>query len=263
MTLALCGVVLTSRHLEGVLSSCSDLMKLNIEFSELPSKLQLTGTVIDVVILDCDGGKEIDLHAAYLRTLEYKIRNDYSYIFGDHARDLPNQVKSLTLEFIPDQDDFPIANPTEIKTFRKLTILRLVPVTSHGILQIFELSKLLGDFPLLQSLTFAVFKVASLMERTRSRRPPPSLKEMDRESPPRASRIVLDGHQWSRNIGHFTKSEVSCPTDLGRHETGHRILREPHVAHKHYGSTTPINHSTVPPQTLWNLPHVLAQFPSM
>ncbi|PHT30865.1 hypothetical protein CQW23_27202 [Capsicum baccatum] len=126
-TLALRGVVLTSGHLEGVVSSCSNLKRLSIDCSELPSKLQLTGTVIDVVILDCDGGKEIDLHAAYLRTLECKIRNDvtfffsfvpmlenvmvsrsfrpfkYSYIFGDHARDLPNQVKSLTLEFLPDQ----------------------------------------------------------------------------------------------------------------------------------------------------------------
>ncbi|PHT29858.1 hypothetical protein CQW23_30552 [Capsicum baccatum] len=197
-------VVLTSGHLEGVLSSCSNLKKLNIECSELPSKLQFTGTVIDVVILECDGGKEIDLHAACLRTLVCKIKNDvtfffsfvpmlknvmvshcfqlfkYSYIFGDHTRDLPNQVKSLTLEFIPDQDDFPIANPTEMKTFRKLTNLRLIPVTSHGILQIFELSRLLGDFPLLQSLTFAVFKVVSVIEITRSRRPPPSLKGHNR-----------------------------------------------------------------------------------
>ncbi|PHT29863.1 hypothetical protein CQW23_30557 [Capsicum baccatum] len=172
-TLALRSVVLTSGHLEGVLSSCSNLKKLNIECSELPSKLQLTGTVIDVLILECDGGKEIDLHAACLRTL-------YSYIFGDHARDLPNQFKSLTLQFFADQDDFPIANPTEMKTFRKLTNLRLIPVTSHGILQIFELSRLLGDFPLLQSLTFAVFKVVSVMEITRSRRPPPSLKGHNR-----------------------------------------------------------------------------------
>ncbi|KAM3320564.1 hypothetical protein P3S67_007765 [Capsicum chacoense] len=38
-TLALRSVVLTSGHLEGVLSSCSNLKKLNIECSELPSKL--------------------------------------------------------------------------------------------------------------------------------------------------------------------------------------------------------------------------------
>ncbi|KAM3201652.1 F-box/FBD/LRR-repeat protein [Capsicum annuum] len=203
-TLVLCSVVLTSGHLEGVLSSCSNLKKLTIDISELPSKLQLTGTVIDVLILECVGVKEIDLHAACLRTLVCKINNDvtfffsfvpmlenvmvsrcfqlfkYSYIFGDRARDLPNQVKSLTLQFFADQDSFPIANPTEMKTFRKLTNLRLIPLTSHGILQIFELSRLLGDFPLLQSLTFAVFKVVSLTERTRSRRPPPSLKGHNR-----------------------------------------------------------------------------------
>ncbi|PHT29861.1 hypothetical protein CQW23_30555 [Capsicum baccatum] len=204
MTLVLRGVVLTSGHLEVILSSCSNLKKLTIDISELPSKLQLTGTVTDVVILECVGVKEIDLHAACLRTLVCNIKNDvtfffsfvpmlenvmvsrcfqlfkYSYIFGDHARDLPNQVKSLTLQIFADQDYFPIANPTEMKTFRKLTNLRLIPVTSHGILQTFELSRLLGDFPLLQSLTFAVFKVVSVMERTRSRRPPPSLKGHNR-----------------------------------------------------------------------------------
>ncbi|KAM3201657.1 hypothetical protein P3L10_034020 [Capsicum annuum] len=203
-TLVLRSVVLTSGRLEVILSSCSNLKKLTIDISELPSKLQLTGTVIDVVIMECVGVKEIDLHAACLRTLVCKIKNDvtfffsfvpmlenvmvsrcfqlfkYSYIFGDHARDLPNQVKSLTLQFFADQDYLPIANPTEMKTFRKLTNLRLIPVTSHGILQIFELSRLLGDFPLLQSLTFAVFKVVSVMERTRSRRPPPSLKGHNR-----------------------------------------------------------------------------------
>ncbi|PHU13209.1 hypothetical protein BC332_20139 [Capsicum chinense] len=72
-TLVLCSVVLTSGHLEGVLSSYSNLKKLTIDISELPSKLQLTGTVIDVVILECVGVKEIDLHAACLRTLVFKV----------------------------------------------------------------------------------------------------------------------------------------------------------------------------------------------
>ncbi|PHT30861.1 hypothetical protein CQW23_27198 [Capsicum baccatum] len=204
MTLVLRGVVLTSGHLEVILSSCSNLKKLTIDISELPSKLQLTGTVIDVVILECVGVKDIDLHAACLRTLECKIRNDvtfffsfvpmlenvmvfrcfsrlkYSYIFGDHARDLPTQ------------NYFPIANPTEMKTFRKLTNLRLILMTSHGILQIFELSRLLGDFPLLQSLTFmyvdliltvislSCLKLIRLMEMRGSRRPLPCLKGHNR-----------------------------------------------------------------------------------
>ncbi|PHU13212.1 Pentatricopeptide repeat-containing protein, chloroplastic [Capsicum chinense] len=242
-TLALRSVVLTSGHLEGILSSCSNLKKLNIEFSELPSKLQLTGTVIDVVILECDGGKEIDLHAAYLRTLECKIRNDVtfffkfapmlenvmvcrcfgrlknSYIFGDHARDLPSRVKSLTLEFFPDQDDFPIANPTEMKTFRKLTNLRLIPVTSHGILQIFELSRLLGDFPLLQSLTFAVFKVASLMERTRSRRPPPSLKGHNR-----LKEVIYYGFDGSEIEMEFVVYVLKCAIVLEQVFLSPRVL---------------------------------------
>ncbi|KAM3283583.1 F-box/FBD/LRR-repeat protein [Capsicum chacoense] len=218
-------------------------VKLNIEFSELPSKLKLTGTVIDVVILECDGGKEIDLHAAYLRTLECKIRNDVtfffkfapmlenvmvcrcfgrlknSYIFGDHARDLPSRVKSLMLEFFPDQDDFPIANPTEMKTFRKLTNLRLVPVTSHGILQIFELSRLLGDFPLLQSLTFAVFKVASLMERTRSRRPPPSLKGHNR-----LKEVIYYGFDGSEIEMEFVVYVLKCAIVLEQVFLSPRVL---------------------------------------
>ncbi|PHT97386.1 hypothetical protein BC332_33690 [Capsicum chinense] len=156
MTLVLRGVVLTSGHLEVILSSCSNLKKLTIDISELPSKLQLTGTVIDVVILECVGVKEIDLHAACLRTLVCKIKNDvtfffsfvpmlenvmvsrcfqlfkYSYIFGDHARDLPNQVKSLTLQFFADQDRFVHMNLRMFQVIKNTTRDRNIALSCCG-----------------------------------------------------------------------------------------------------------------------------------
>ncbi|PHU20920.1 hypothetical protein BC332_12071 [Capsicum chinense] len=134
MTVALRGVTLTSGHLEGILSSCSNLKKLTIE----DSKLRLAGTVTTVVILECVGGKEIDLRAAYLRR------------FACY---------------------FPIENPTEMKMFRNLRKLSLILASSHAILEIFELSRLLGDFPLLQYLSFVVSKTSRI---TGSTRPPPS-----------------------------------------------------------------------------------------
>ncbi|PHT51174.1 hypothetical protein CQW23_10921 [Capsicum baccatum] len=81
MTVGLRGVTLTSGHLEGILSSCSNLKKLTIEDSKLPYKLRLAGTVTTVVILECVGGKGIDLRAAYLRPLECKIKNDMRFFF--------------------------------------------------------------------------------------------------------------------------------------------------------------------------------------
>ncbi|KAF3631186.1 hypothetical protein FXO37_28107 [Capsicum annuum] len=74
MTVALRGVTLTSGHLEGILSSCSNLKKLTIEDSKLPYKLRLAGTVTTVVILECVGGKEIDLPAAYLRRFAWSAK---------------------------------------------------------------------------------------------------------------------------------------------------------------------------------------------
>ncbi|KAF3616517.1 hypothetical protein FXO38_34475 [Capsicum annuum] len=194
MTLTLGGVVLNSGHLEGILSSCSNLKKLTIVGCNLPYKLRLSGTVMDVVIWECVGGKEIDLHAAHLRILEYKINNNvrfffsfvpvlenvmvwrdlrhsYSYEFGDRARDLPDQVKSLTLQFIPDQIYPSFENPTEMQMFRNLRSLILKLVSSLAIVELFDLSRLLGDFPLLQSLTFVVIKLPITRER---RRNPPS-----------------------------------------------------------------------------------------
>ncbi|KAM3341885.1 hypothetical protein P3S68_026851 [Capsicum galapagoense] len=138
MTVALRGITLTNGHLEGILSSCSNLKKLTIEDSKLPYKLRLAGTVTTVVILECVGGKEIDLRAAYLRR------------FACY---------------------FPIENPTEMKMFRNLRKLSLILASSHAILEIFELSRLLGDFPLLQYFSFVVSKTSRIRGSTR---PPPS-----------------------------------------------------------------------------------------
>ncbi|KAM3266802.1 hypothetical protein P3L10_003797 [Capsicum annuum] len=150
-----------------------------------------------VVIWECAGGKEIDLHAAHLHMLECKINNNvrffssfvpvlenvmvwrdfqhsYSYVFGDCARDLPGRVKSLTLQFTPDQIYPSFENPTEMQMFRNLRNLSLKLVTSLAIVEIFELSRLLGDFPLLQSLTFVVIKLPVTREIRRRRSPSPT-----------------------------------------------------------------------------------------
>ncbi|KAM3328167.1 hypothetical protein P3S68_033629 [Capsicum galapagoense] len=68
------------------------------------------------------------------------LRNSYSYVFGDCARDLPDQVKSLTLQFAPDQIYPSFENPTEMQTFRNLRNLSLKLVTSLAIVEIFDLS---------------------------------------------------------------------------------------------------------------------------
>ncbi|PHT99504.1 hypothetical protein BC332_29292 [Capsicum chinense] len=182
ITLTLNAVVLTSGHLEGILSSCSNLQRLTIVCCKLPYKLRLTGTLMVVVIWDCIGVKEIDLHAAHLRMLEYKIYNkvrfffsfvpvlenvmvwgnlrysSYSYVFGDCARDLPDQVKSLTLQFTPDQIYPSFENPTEMQMFRNLRNLSLKLVTRLAIVEIL----------------FALYQVIELPTTRERRRPPPS-----------------------------------------------------------------------------------------
>ncbi|XP_047258523.1 uncharacterized protein LOC124885368 isoform X3 [Capsicum annuum] len=97
-----------------------------------------------VVIWDCIVVKEIDLHAAHLRMLEYKI---YNKIYPSFE------------------------NPTEMQMFRNLRNLSLKLVTRLAIVEIFDLSRLLGDFPVPQSLNFVVIKLPTTRER---RRPPPS-----------------------------------------------------------------------------------------
>ncbi|KAM3201690.1 putative protein isoform X1 [Capsicum annuum] len=102
------------------------------------------------------------------------FQHSYSYVFGDCARDLPNQVKFLTLQFSPDQIYPSFENPTEMQMFRNLRNLSLRLVTSHAIVEIFELSRLLGDFPLLQSLTFVVIKLPITREIRRRWSPSPT-----------------------------------------------------------------------------------------
>ncbi|KAF3657013.1 hypothetical protein FXO38_13891 [Capsicum annuum] len=61
-----------------------------------------------------------------------------------------------------------------MQMFRNLRNLSLKLVTSLAIVEIFELSRLLGDFPLLQSLTFVVIKLPVTREIRRRRSPSPT-----------------------------------------------------------------------------------------
>ncbi|PHT64571.1 hypothetical protein T459_28996 [Capsicum annuum] len=196
-TLVLQGVALTSGHLEGILSSCSKLDELTIEFSKLPDKLRLAGTVKKVVILECDGGKEIDLHAPYLHRLKCQMNNKvtfffsfvpmlenvmvcpgwespcYSYTFGNSARSLRDQVKSLTLKVHADQVKYlPIEIPTEMKTFRNIRNLSLILVARHAISQILELSELWSACPRLQNFSLVVENFWGRIDNVRGSRSP-------------------------------------------------------------------------------------------
>ncbi|KAM3268630.1 hypothetical protein P3S67_031571 [Capsicum chacoense] len=194
-TLALRAVVLKCRHLECILSSCSNLDKLTIEYSKLPYKLRLAGTVKQVVIWRCDGGKEIDLHAEYLHTLECMVWNNVrfffsfvpmlenvtvcpwwsnSYIFSRGARDLDDQVKSLTLGVFADEVNYsPVEIPTEIETFRSLRTLSLTLISNYEILHLVEPSELLGACPLLQNFNLVVvIKKSRRINDVRGRRRP-------------------------------------------------------------------------------------------
>ncbi|XP_047268851.1 uncharacterized protein LOC107852188 isoform X2 [Capsicum annuum] len=177
-TLALRAVVLKCRHLECILSSCSNLEKLTIEHSKLPYKLRLAGTIKEVAFWWCDGWKEIDLHAPYLHTLECMVwkkvrfffsfvpmlenvtvcpRWSTSYLFGHHARVLDYQVKSLTLGVFADEVNYsPVEIPTEMEMFRSLRTLSLTLISNYEILQLVEPSELLGACPLLQNFNLMV-----------------------------------------------------------------------------------------------------------
>ncbi|KAM3188719.1 hypothetical protein P3L10_034560 [Capsicum annuum] len=177
-TLALRAVVLKCRHLECILSSCSNLEKLTIEHSKLPYKLRLAGTIKEVAFWWCYGWKEIDLHAPYLHTLECMVwkkvrfffsfvpmlenvtvcpRWSTSYLFGHHARVLDYQVKSLTLGVFADEVNYsPVEIPTEMEMFRSLRTLSLTLISNYEILQLVEPSELLGACPLLQNFNLMV-----------------------------------------------------------------------------------------------------------
>ncbi|KAM3283567.1 hypothetical protein P3S67_027212 [Capsicum chacoense] len=154
-TLLLGAVVLTSGHLEGILSSCSNLHELTIEYCKLPYKLRIAGTVKVVAILECDGVKEIDLHAAYLQRIECNMNN---------------KVKSLTLKV--QVKHLPIEIPTEMKTFRNIRNLSLILVARHAISQILELSALWSACPRLQNFSLVVsYQCSDLQFDERKRNP--------------------------------------------------------------------------------------------
>ncbi|PHT28469.1 hypothetical protein CQW23_31924 [Capsicum baccatum] len=80
-----------------------------------------------------------------------------SYIFGHHARDFDDQVKSLTLRVFADEVNYsPVEIPTEMQMFRSLRTLSLTLISNYEILQLVEPSELLGALPLLQNFNLVV-----------------------------------------------------------------------------------------------------------
>ncbi|XP_059294851.1 uncharacterized protein LOC132047892 [Lycium ferocissimum] len=174
------GVVLERGQLEGILSSCLNLNQLIIKYCKLPYKLCISGTVTSVLFVDCCELEEIDLQATKLRRFEGsfddKVRFCFSsvpvlkhvnicliggagipYIFGEFARDLPAQVKSLIVTAYFDQ----VANfPTETQIFRNLRKLALLLATTYDF-DIVKVSPMLDACPLLQYSDFS----ASAMSR--------------------------------------------------------------------------------------------------
>ncbi|KAM3268636.1 hypothetical protein P3S67_031577 [Capsicum chacoense] len=98
-----------------------------------------------------------------------------SYIFGHHARDFDDQVKSLSLSVFADQVNYsPVEIPTEMQMFRSLRTLSLTLISNYEILQLVEPSELLGAFPLLQNFNLVVVikKSRRINDVRGSRRPP-------------------------------------------------------------------------------------------
>ncbi|MCD7456896.1 hypothetical protein HAX54_033546 [Datura stramonium] len=170
-TLILMGAPLYKGQLEGILSSCLNLNQLIIQSCKLPYKLCISGTVTFVGFTNCCGLEEIDLRATDLHTLDYsfdeRVRFYFSsvpvlkhvkicltgeaamaYIFGEFARDLPDQVKSLTVTTYYNQVTH---FPTETQVFRNLRKLVLLVVDTDYI-DIFKVSPVLDACPLLQYL---------------------------------------------------------------------------------------------------------------
>nr|XP_009802492.1 PREDICTED: putative F-box/LRR-repeat protein At4g15060 [Nicotiana sylvestris] len=170
-TLTLLGVLLESDQLERIFSSCLNLNLLELCYCKLPYKLWISGTVTSVVFFACGGLEEIDLWAANLHSFECnffsKVRFYFSfvpmlenvmidlkgatampYIFGDFARDLPAQVKSLTVKASQSQIEY---FPIKTQMFRNLRELTLVLVFTHDF-DIVNISPILGVCPLLQYL---------------------------------------------------------------------------------------------------------------
>ncbi|XP_060183376.1 putative F-box/LRR-repeat protein At4g15060 [Lycium barbarum] len=139
-TLSLEYVFLRSGQLEGILSSCLNLEHLRIKFCTLPFKICVSGTITSFIFFTCNGVEDIDLRARNLRTFECssyrKVRFYFSfvpeleyvmidlrqsesmpYIFGDFARDLPAQIKSLRVIIGPSEVNF---FPREMEIFKNL-----------------------------------------------------------------------------------------------------------------------------------------------
>ncbi|XP_060209360.1 putative F-box/LRR-repeat protein At3g58880 isoform X2 [Lycium barbarum] len=176
-TLSLTAVLLASGQLEGILSSCFNLKQLTLKLCNLPYKLRFSSTVTDVTFHICGGVKEIDFQAANLRALDFhcfdnvrfifsfvpKLENvtihpskaeTMSYIFGDFARDLPAQVKSLAVRCGHEIKCVPI----DMKMFRNIRQLSLSLFDLYDS-DILNISLLLGACPLLQYLNLTAPQV--------------------------------------------------------------------------------------------------------
>ncbi|KAM3363770.1 hypothetical protein P3S68_018624 [Capsicum galapagoense] len=167
--LYLTSVLLKSGQLEGILSSRVNPNQLVIKYCKLPHKLCISGTVKFVLFADCGGLEEIDLQATNLHGFEcffdnnvrfyfssvpvlehvkISLRGDASmpYIFGDFARGLPAQFKSLIVTACYTQVTH---FPTETQIFRNLTILALLLESTYDF-DIVKVSPVLDACPVLQ-----------------------------------------------------------------------------------------------------------------